>query len=54
MNEPEFEDFDVLYITLSECLAYAISSICKTFNLNEPEIIKDHRKRIQELTGKIT
>lgn len=54
MNEPEFEDFDVLYITLSECLAYAISSICKIFNLNKPEIMKDYRKRMQELAGKIT
>lgn len=53
-NEPEFEDFDVLYVILSECLIHATSSICRIFNLNEPEIIEDCRKRIQKLTGKIT
>ena len=53
-NEPEFEDFDVFYMILSECLIYATSSICRIFNLNEPEIIEDCKKRIQKLTGKIT
>ncbi len=53
-NEPEFEDFDVLYMTLSECLTHAIRSICKIFNLEEPEMIEDCRKRVQKLIGKIT
>ncbi len=52
-NEPEFEDFDVLYMTLSECLIYATSSICRIFNLNEPEMLEDCRKRVQKLIGNI-
>lgn len=48
-NEPESEGFDDLYITLSECLMHAISSICSIFDLNEPEIIEDCRKRVRKL-----
>ena len=53
-NEPEFEGFNVFYNILSECLMYAIFSICSIFNLNNPEIIEECRKRIQELEGNIT
>ncbi len=52
-NEPEFEDFDSLYITLSECLTHAISSICNIFNINEPETIEDCRRRVRELKDNI-
>ncbi|MBO1225484.1 MAG: hypothetical protein JYX80_13760 [Candidatus Scalindua sediminis] len=49
--EPESEGFDDLYITLSECLMHAISSICSIFDLNEPEIIEDCRRRVRKLEG---
>lgn len=52
-NEPEFEGFDDLYITLSECLMLAISSICSIFDLNEPEIIEDCRRRVRKLKGNL-
>ncbi len=52
-NEHESEGFDDLYITLSECITHAISSVCSIFDLNEPEIIEECRKRAQKLINNI-